>query len=160
MGRFEKKEQRNGGPEAEDAGGALSTEAMLSRLKEARELGSFVEENGRSFDNATVREHFDRLLEKYGVGKAVAIERANMERGYAYQILRGAREAKRDKYIRLAIGIGLNLEDTQRLLTVARHGILYSKVLRDAVIIFAINNRFDIVKLEWLLEQQRVDPLE
>lgn len=139
---------------------SLTYEMMLSKLKAVRELGSSVAENESAFDNSTIREHFDMLLQKYGVSKAEAIERSSVERGHAYQVLRGAKDAGRDKLIRLAIGIGLNLEDTQRLLTITRHGILYSKILRDAVIIFGINNHFDIVRLEWLLEQQHVDPLE
>jgi len=160
MERFDKSTPKNGSAQPYENGGTLSTELMLSKLKAAREIGSFVAENEKAFYSGTIREHFDMLFEKYGVSKAEAIERSNIERGYAYQILRGAKDAKRDKYIRLAIGIGLNLEDTQRLLTVARHGILYSKILRDAVIIFGINNHFDIVRLEWLLEEQHVDPLE
>lgn len=137
-----------------------STEGMLNKLKEAKEFDRFVDENEKSFFNSSVREHLEMLLGKYSVSKKEAIERSNIERGYAYQILRGVKDAKRDKYIRLAIGIGLDLEDTQRLLTVARHGILYSKILRDAVIIFCINNRYDIMKTEWLLFEQHVDPLE
>ena len=137
-----------------------STEGMLNKLKEAKEFDRFVDENEKSFFNSSVREHLERLLGKYSVSKKEAIERSNIERGYAYQILRGVKDAKRDKYIRLAIGIGLDLEDTQRLLTVARHGILYSKILRDAVIIFCINNRYDIMQTEWLLFEQHADPLE
>jgi len=160
MGSFDKTAQKNGMAQPPENGGTLSTEVMLDKLKAAREIGSFVEENEKAFYNSTIREHFNMLFEKYNIGKAEAIERSNIERGYAYQILRGVKDAKRDKYIRLAIGIGLDLEDTQRLLTVARHGILYSRILRDAVIIFGINSRFDIIKLEWLLEEQHVDPLE
>ncbi len=160
MTRFDKSGHKNGMGQTPENGGTLSTEMMLSKLKAAREIGSFVEENEKVFYNSTIREYFNMLFEKYDVSKAEAIERSSIERGYAYQILRGAKDAKRDKYIRLAIGIGLDLEDTQRLLTVARHGILYSKILRDAVIIFAVNNHFDIVRLEWLLEEQHVDPLE
>lgn len=160
MARSDRKIPENNHEPAAGNDETLSTETMLGKLKTAREIGSFIEENEKSFCNSTIREHFDMLFEKYGIGKAKAIERSNIERCYAYQILRGLKDAKRDKYIRLAIGIGLNLDDTQRLLTVARHGVLYPKILRDAVIIFGINNRFDVIRLEWLLEEQRVDPLE
>jgi len=137
-----------------------STAAMLSRLKEAQEIDTFIEENKSAFYNGTIRDYFDMLFKKYNVGKKEAIERSNIERGYAYQILRGEKNAGRDKYIRLAVGIGLTLEDTQRLLTITHNGILYSKILRDAIIIFSINNHFDIMKLCWLLEEQHADPLE
>ncbi len=137
-----------------------STEALLGRLKETTEIDRFIDENEKSFFRSSVGAYLETLLEKYSVSKKEAIARSNIERGYAYQIFRGVKDARRDKYIRLAIGIGLDLEDTQRLLTVARHGILYSKILRDAVLIFCINNRYDIMRTEWLLLDQRADPLE
>ena len=156
-----KRLDQQGGREAQPSeNDALSTQTLLDKLKDVREIGSFVQENEGAFDHGTLQEHFDMLLTRYGVSKAQAIERSNIERGYAYQILRGLKDAKRDKYIRLAIGIGLTLEDTQRLLTLARHGILYSKILRDAVIIYGIHRHFDIVRLELLLEEQHVEPLE
>jgi len=139
---------------------AFSTEAMLSKLKEAHEIDSFLEENRDAFYSSTIRDYFEMLFEKYGISKKDAIERSNIERGYAYQILRGEKCAGRDKYLRLAVGIGLTLDDTQRLLTITQNGILYSKVLRDAILIFGINNHFDIIKLESLLEEKHADPLE
>jgi len=154
------KNQSNGSAQGPENGDTLSTDMLLNKLKAVQDLNSFVAENEKSFYNNTIREHFDMLLEKYGISKANAIKRSNIERGYAYQIMRGKKDAKRDKYIRLALGMGLNLEDTQQLLTIARHGVLYSKILRDAIIIYSINNHLDVVRLEWLLEEQHVEPLE
>jgi hypothetical protein len=128
-----------------------STQHLLNELKAAPDLDSFVENNKESFLRRSISEHFDRLLKKYGVNKNEAIERADIERGYGHQILRGARDAKRDKYIRMAIGIGLDLEDTQRLLTVAKQGVLYPKVLRDAALIFCINGKYDLMTTQTLL---------
>lgn len=139
---------------------STSTELMLNKLKSAQDIESFLDENQTGFYNTTISEHFDMLLKKYGTDKSEAIERADIERGYGYQILRGVKDARRDKYIRLAIGMGLDLDDTQRLLTIARHGILYSKVLRDAIIIFCINKHYDLMKLQLLLDEQNAAPLE
>lgn len=137
-----------------------STQRMLNELKAATDLDSFVENNKESFYNQSISEHFDMLLKKYGVNKNEAIERADIERSYGYQILRGARDAKRDKYIRMAIGIGLDLEDSQRLLTVAKQGVLYPKVLRDAVLIFCINGRYDLITTQTLLYDRGLETLE
>jgi hypothetical protein len=139
--------------------GALSTQAMLATLRTASSLDEFILENRDAFLEGNIRKHFEMLIAAHGVKKSEAIERSNIERGYAYQILRGTRDASRDKYIRLAIGIGLTLEETQQLLTVARLGILYSKVLRDAILIFGIVNRLGILTIECLLEEQGVEPL-
>lgn len=137
-----------------------STQAMLATLRAARSLDEFILENRDAFFEGGIRQHFEALLSAHGVKKSEAIKRTNIERGYAYQILRGMKDASRDKYIRLAIGIGLTLEETQQLLTVARHGILYSKVLRDAILIFGIVNHLDIHSIECLLEEKGVEPLE
>jgi transcriptional regulator with XRE-family HTH domain len=142
-----------------DKRGILSTEAMLVKLKSASSLGSFIEENRDEFLNENISRYLDALLVNHGITKTQAIERSGIERGYAYQILRGEKDASRDKYIRLAIGFGLTLEETQHLLTVAKHGVLYSKVLRDAIIIYGINSHLDIVSIGCLLEEKGTDPL-
>lgn len=154
------KNSKKRGSDSSESDRTISTGMMLNKLKETHEIGSFIEENKDAFYGSTIRDHFDMLFKKYDISKKEAIERSNIERGYAYQILRGAKCAKRDKYIRLAVGMGLTLEDTQRMLTITQHGILYSKILRDAIIIYCISNHLDIMKLEWLLEEQHVNPLE
>ena len=136
------------------------TEKLQNDLINADDFSGFARENTGAFFDGTVSGFIEGLLTKYNISKSDAIERADIERGYGYQILRGIRDAKRDKFIRLAIGIGLDLKDTQRLLTVAKQGILYPKILRDAVIIFSINNRYNIVKLQLLLDEQGAAPLE
>jgi len=133
---------------------------FLRRLLSAREIGPFIAENRREFDTCAIRDHIDRFLSQYGISKAQAIQQSNLERGYAYQILRGAKQGKRDKYIRLAMGIGLSVEDTQRLLTFAQHGVLRAQNVRDALILYAIHNRLGIIELERLLEEQHAGPLE
>ena len=148
------------GGAAKPCGEGPSTEAMMIRLKSAQSLNTFIDEHQGAFFSGTICQYFDQLLDAYGVSKADAIERSNIERGFGYQILRGAKGASRDKYIRLAIGIGLNLEETQRLLTVAQHGILYCKVLRDAILIFGITNRLNILAIGCLLEEKGAEPLE
>jgi hypothetical protein len=137
----------------------VSTQHMLNELKAAPDLDSYVEHNKDSFYSWPLSEHFDMLLKKYGVNKSEAIERADIERSYGYQILRGARDAKRDKYIRMAIGIGLDLEDTQRLLTVAKQGVLYPKVLRDAALIFCINGKCGLMTTQTLLHDHGLEVL-
>jgi hypothetical protein len=137
-----------------------STQHMLNELKAAADLDSFVADNKASFCSRPISEHFDMLLKKYGMNKNEVIERADIERSYGYQILRGARDAKRDKYIRMAIGIGLDLEDAQRLLTVAKQGVLYPKVLRDAILIFGINGRYDLMTIQTLLYDHGLETLE
>jgi hypothetical protein len=42
---------------------------------------------------------------------------------------------------------------------VAKHGVLYPKVKRDAIIIFCIEKGYGLMKLQLLLDQQGFEPL-
>ncbi len=139
---------------------ASTTDILLNELKEEKDIESFLKRNEQSFYNKSIADHMDGLLNKYGISKNEAILRADIERGYGYQILRGLRDARRDKYIRLALGIGLDLNDTQHMLLIARHGALYPKVMRDALLIFCINNKHDIFTVQTLLFDHHLDTLE
>ena len=137
-----------------------TTTLMLNELKDEKDIESFIQRNEQAFYNKSISDHMEGLLKKYGISKNDLILRADIERGYGYQILRGVRGAKRDKYIRLALGIGLDLEDTQHMLMIAKQGILYPKVMRDALLIFCINNKYDIHTVQSMLFDHRLDVLE
>ncbi len=137
-----------------------TTAHMLNELKEEKDIESFIKRNEQSFNSKSISDHMEGLLEKYGISKTEAILRADIERGYGYQILRGIRDAARDKYIRLALGIGLDLNDTQHMLMIARHGVLYPKVMRDALLIFCINKKCDVFTVQSLLFDHHLDTLE
>jgi hypothetical protein len=146
------------GPDGRDP--AQTTTHMLNELKQEKDIEGFIRRNEQAFYNKTIADYMETLLEKSGISKGDAIKRADIERGYGYQILRGVRGASRDKYIRIALGIGLNLEETQHMLMVARQGALYPKVMRDAMVIFCINNRFDVHKAQALLFEHHLNILE
>ena len=137
-----------------------TTALLLNELNEEKDIDHFLKRNEQSFYNKSISDHLESLLDKYGVSKNEAILRADIERGYGYQILRGLRDAKRDKYLRLALGIGLDLDDTQHLLMIARHGVLYPKVMRDALLIFCINNKYNILTAQSMLFDHSLDTLE
>jgi hypothetical protein len=151
---------KNAGVEQTNQNTVHTTALLLNELIEEKDIESFLKRNEQSFYNKSISDHLESLLNKYGISKNEAILRADIERGYGYQILRGLRDAKRDKYIRLALGIGLDLNDTQHLLMIARHGVLYPKVMRDALLIFCINNKYDTFTVQSLLFDHHLDTLE
>ena len=76
---------------------------------------------------------------------------ANISKSYGYQILRGERTPGRDILLRTALVVQLSLKDTQRLLAVGGCGALYPKVRRDAVVIFALNQKMTLLETEELI---------
>ena len=60
---------------------------------------------------------------------------------YIYQIFDGKRSAGRDVMLRIAFGMQLSVEDTQRLLTLSGNSSLYPKIRRDAALIYALDKK-------------------
>lgn len=60
---------------------------------------------------------------------------------------------ERDEVIKLAIENQLTLNQTQKLLTLSNKGLLYARIKRDAVIIYALSNGLSMTKLNLELEK-------
>ena len=92
------------------------------------------------------------MLEK-NLEKSDIIRDAQIPRTYAYQIFQGSKQAGRDKILHLSIAMKLNLEETNRLLTVAHHNHLYAKQQRDAILIFGISKQYSLMEINELLDE-------
>lgn len=86
-----------------------------------------------------------------GEAREHVIKRAGINRTYGHQLFNGTRKPSRDKVILLAIGFGLDIEQTQQLLKAAQESPLTPKVKRDAAIIYCIIHRFDFSEAQQLL---------
>ena len=100
----------------------------------------------------SLESYLNSLIENYGVSKHTIIEKLNVSRSYGYQIFSGVRKPNRNTLIKIALVIGLDVEQTQRLLKIAQKGELYAKVRRDFAILYAIRNKFTVFDTEELLE--------
>ena len=99
------------------------------------------------------------MIEK-NISKAKVISEANLARTYGYQIFQGEKNPGRDKIIAITFAMGLNLEECNRLLTLARTNILYSKNKRDAIIIFGIENKYSLSQVNEVLYEMCEDIIE
>ena len=133
----------------------LNTHLMNEKLKGDTfplELEDFLDEDIRVF--------FDELLYETGQKKSEIIQKANIPRTYGYQLMEGRRRGKRDYYILIAIAMGLDLTDTQRMLAVTHCGALHALIKRDAAIIFAINHHYDNLRTYDFMEALGLEPLD
>lgn len=137
-----------------------STSTLMSNLKNEPDLNTFLNQNNENFLSENVTQFFNEMMKKYTVNKNEVIAKADIERSYCYQILRGTRKASRDNYLKIAIGIGMNLTDTQLLLRLTQTSPLYVKVKRDAAIIFCIEKHCDCKDTQELLYNQGLKILE
>ena len=79
---------------------------------------------------------------------ASVIERSQIERTYGHQLFNGTRRPSRDKVIQLAFGLGLSVEETQRLLRAAGKSQLYPRLKRDAVILYGLQKGLPILAVQ------------
>ena len=127
---------------AEIETGVLTDILMENRLDQ---LQSFGEEKLADFKNMSFGEYFMSTITQHNISKAAAIANSGIEVHYAYQILSGLKNGKRDKLICLCIGGGLTIKETNRALARAEAGCLYPKRMRDAIIMLAINKNIHTV---------------
>ena len=116
--------------------GALEKDRILKEIRDV----SFVD-------------YINEILLEKDLEKSDIIRDAQIPRTYAYQIFQGSKQAGRDKILQLAIAMKLNLEETNRLLTVAHHNHLYAKQQREAILIFGISKQYSLIQINELLDE-------
>jgi len=84
---------------------------------------------------------------------AHVIEKSGIERTFGHQLFNGRRNPLRDKVIQLAVGFGMDYKETQDLLKIARKSVLYPKLKRDAVVIYAVENNLSIFDIQATLSE-------
>ena len=79
------------------------------------------------------------------------IKLSGINRTYGHQLFNGTRKPSRDKVIQLAIGFGLDIEQTQQFLKVAQESPLTPRVKRDAAILYCFIHHLDFNDAQKLL---------
>ncbi len=130
-----------------------TTAQLLETLKKDSNIKYFLDSNKSEFINTSLALFLNELLIEKNIDKARAIEKANLNTQYGYQIFAGQKNPSRDKLLQLAFGMGLDFRSTQSLLNIAGVSELYPRSRRDSVIIFSFNNSLSLMECEELLEE-------
>ncbi|MDO5111233.1 MAG: helix-turn-helix transcriptional regulator [Clostridia bacterium] len=132
----------------------LTTGALLNRIFASRDFSCFVRENRDALHVASFQERVAAHLQRTGMTKEQLIAKSGVERVYGYQLLSGVRAPGRDKVVQLCIGLGLDVEESQHMLSSAQKPALYPRIERDAALLFAISNHYDIFQTQELLHER------
>ena len=82
-----------------------------------------------------------------GILQQEVFANADISEGYGYKIISEEKHTRqRDTVLRLCLGAGFSLDETQRALKIYGMSPLYPRMARDAVLIVAINS--GIVKID------------
>lgn len=124
-------------------------------IRQIRKLGrndmSFLED--KDFKCPEIRYYLSDILREHEMSAAEYIVTMNLERSYGYQLLNGRRRPSRDLLVRTAILFHLNLEETQRLLKIGNREVLYPRVRKDAIAIFAIEKELSLFEYQELVDE-------
>lgn len=127
------------------------TEKLFNEIRESQDVYSYISKYDTDFPTISLPDFIDLIIQKKELKKSHVVKKADLNRTYAYQIMSGQKKASRSKMIRLAYGLNLNLEETQKLLKISEFNPLSPKNKRDAIIIFAICNEHDIDRINDVL---------
>ncbi len=131
----------------------LDTQKLMRLLRENDNFDQFLESGGEAITNPTLTMYLLTLLEESGLSIAQVSDSALLSQPFAYQVFSGVRKPGRNALLSIALGMRLDLQSVQRLLTLAQKGALYPRVRRDAAIIYAIEHGFTLEQADELLRQ-------
>lgn len=135
------------------------TSEIVKELQLSPNFQSFYQENKDYMVDKTLAQLLEQMLQESGISKAKAIKNAEMSEAYGYHIFSGSRIPERGKVLALAVGMGLNLEQTQQLLKSANYSTLYVKRPFDSVVLYGIMKRMTVAQINELLYDYGLETL-
>jgi len=127
------------------------TTKIVEELGLCADFNTFYNENKDYMVSSTLAELLEQLLCEKGLKKSQVIKQAELSEVYAYQIFSGLRVPERKKLLCLAIGMSLNIEETQTLLKSAGYSPLYVKLPFDSIVLYGICKKLSVVDINELL---------
>lgn len=124
----------------------FNTDMLMENLISEENFSEFLVENQEQFIDINMSEYILFLIKDKSINVNNIIKKSNIESSYFYQILKGRRIPRRKKIIQLAIGMELNINESQMLLRLGDRCLLYPRVKKDAAIIYCINNKFSLIE--------------
>ena len=128
-----------------------STEELINEIKQSRNILDFLERNHEELKLKKLPEYLNEWLKIKNTTKARVIDRSLLNKAYVYQIFQGKKYPSRDKIICLTFGFEMTVEETQTLLKQAGYQELYPRDPRDALLLFAIEKKMNILDANFLL---------
>ncbi len=127
------------------------TAKIVEELGLCDDFKTFYDENADYMITDSLSTMLERLLAEKGLKKATVIKSSEIAETYGYQIFSGTRIPERKKLLCLAIGMGLDINETQTLLKAAGYSPLYVKLPFDSVILYGLCKKLSIIEVNELL---------
>ncbi len=136
----------------------ITTSRLLTLIRSAKTFEEAVAYHKNAPDPCFKDELYG-LMTARGLTAVDMIRLCGIERSYFYHILGGKKMPGRNIVLRLGLCMRLSLKEMQRLLQLAGTAGLYPRVRRDAVLIYAVQNRYTMEETNELLIAGGEEPL-
>ena len=135
------------------------TVSIVEALGLCDDFKTFYDENKEYMVSDSLSEMLNRLQTEKSLRKTDVIKRSELSEVYAYQIFSGQRHPERKKLLCLAVGMTLNLEETQTLLKCAGYAPLYVKLPFDSVVMYGICKQLSVIQINEILFDNGIETL-
>lgn len=135
------------------------TAEIVKELSLCPDFQTFYQENKDYMISQNLAELLAQLLEQKKLKKSQVIKNAEFSEVYGYQIFSGIRVPERKKLLCLAVGMGLNIEETQRLLKCTGYSQLYVKLPFDSIVLYGLCQNMSVVQINELLYEYGLETL-
>lgn len=137
-----------------DKSNGKSTERMWAMLLSSATLDSYMDLVVDKDELPAFPEYISKLCVRKKEKPEQIMKNAHLEKSYGYKLFSGARNPSRDTALQLAFGLGLDLDETQQLLKIARVALLHPKIKRDAIITFCLMNHINLTDTQIILQKK------
>ncbi len=127
------------------------TRKIVEELGLCPDFQTFYRENKEYMVSGNLASLLAELLEKKGLKKSQVIKNAELSEVYGYQIFSGVRIPERKKILAIAVGMGLDIDQTQQLLKCAGYPQLYVKKPFDSIVLYGLCKDLPVVQINELL---------
>jgi len=130
-----------------------STDDLNIELITTYDIHNYVADNAAELDNVNFIDFLTALIDQCGKSKVALSDDACISEPFLYNILNAKKKPSRDSVIKLAFGLELDVETTERLLMLAGYRNFYVRHKRDALLKHARRNNMDTIEANNLLKQ-------
>lgn len=128
-------------------------ELMETILQSKKDIKQLIEELEPEQLDMNLKDYLEQLLAEKSLLAADAIKKSGLNANYGHQIFNGTRKnISRNKLLALAFGMDMTLEETQKMLKIAQQPVLYPRIQRDLIVIFALKEGWSLIDTNELLE--------
>lgn len=128
-----------------------NTDKLMHELKKATDFKTLFNQHQENLIEEDLTLYLADLLTKQNITKAEVMRKSGISEATGYQYFDGKRKPSREKLIALAIGFGINVDETNELLKKTGYAKLYPKHQWDTVIIFGISHKQSLAEIDELL---------